>query len=327
MSGSGGYAARLSEYKNKGVVGLTERFDSSRVLESKLDRLHKLLVSSKSVVVLTGAGISTSAGIPDFRGPKGIWTLEEKAKAEKERAKRKKGSSSKADAKKQKTPAASDEPGSLVTVDTTDDSSTSPLPSTASATTIATTAATTPPPSDLFQVVPPTPTHMALAKLVQLNHIDYIITQNVDGLHLRSGVPRNKLSILHGDCFTEKCEKCGYEYFRDFDIGGVSFRKTGRTCEQPGCEGALRDTILDWEDELPEEDFGLAEDKCDEADLVLALGTSLRIIPAGQLPLRAKKFVVVNLQNTPYDDKAELVIAAKVDEVMNDLCSRLNVTL
>ena len=89
------------------------------------------------------------------------------------------------------------------------------------------------------------------------------------------------------------------------------------------CSSALRCSVSI----ASPQDFGLAEDKCDEADLVLALGTSLRIIPAGQPPLRAKKFVVVNLQKTPYDDKAELVVAAKVDEVMNDLCSRLNVTL
>lgn len=320
MSGSGGYAARLSEYKNKGVVGLTEKFDNSRVLEAKLAKLHSLFVSSKSIVVLTGAGISTSAGIPDFRGPKGIWTLEEKEK--KNLKKKRKGASETKSKKQKKSTNESAEFGSLVTVD--DDalsalSAHSALPTTTS-------SSSPPPPSpNLFQVVPPTPTHLALASLVKQNHISHIITQNVDGLHIRSGVPRSNLSILHGDCFTEKCELCSKEYFRDFDIGGVSFKLTGRHCEEPNCNGALRDTILDWEDELPEEDFALAEEKCEQADLVLALGTSLRIIPAGQLPLKAKKFVVVNLQVTPYDSKAELCIAAKVDEVMVDLCSGLGV--
>lgn len=69
----------------------------------------------------------------------------------------------------------------------------------------------------------------------------------------------------------------------------------------------------------------MAQDVCDEADLVLALGTSLRIVPAGQLPLRAKKFVIVNLQNTPYDSEAELVIHAKVDEVMTGLMKLLRI--
>jgi len=58
------YAARLSDYQNKGVCGLPENTDSSRVLLTKLKKLHELVVKSKHTVILTGAGISTSAGIP-----------------------------------------------------------------------------------------------------------------------------------------------------------------------------------------------------------------------------------------------------------------------
>ncbi len=62
--------------QNKGVCGLPESFDSKRALAYKLDKLVQLLQLSRHTVVLTGAGISTSAGIPDFRGPNGIWTKE-----------------------------------------------------------------------------------------------------------------------------------------------------------------------------------------------------------------------------------------------------------
>lgn len=174
-----------------------------------------------------------------------------------------------------------------------------------------------------FPNVPPTYTHIVLAKLLELDIIDYIVTQNVDGLHLRSGVPRSKLSILHGDCFLEKCEKCKKEYVRDFDIGGVSFRKTGRYCENRHCGGALRDTILDWEDELPDDDLNKAIHECENADLVLALGTSLRILPAGTLPLKARKFVVINLQETPYNSEASLIIQHPVDIVFMELMKKL----
>ena len=205
--GSGGYAARLSEYKNKGVVGLPERHDSTRVLEKKLLKLAQLVYASPKIAVLTGAGISTSAGIPDFRGPKGIWTLEDKEK-------KKAGKSRKRKHEETSTEGGGEEV--TLEIESSSPPSDDPLPL----------------PGDPFQAVPPTPTHMALAKLVSCNVLQCIITQNVDGVHLRSGVPRDKLCILHGDCFTEKCEKCGEEYFRDFDIGGVSFKYTGRSCEK-----------------------------------------------------------------------------------------------
>ena len=87
------YAARLSEYNHKGVCGVAEHSDSTRALASKIKRLSTMFRRAKHVVVHTGAGISTSAGIPDFRGPDGVWTLEKAAEkaanTEKRRQKRK----------------------------------------------------------------------------------------------------------------------------------------------------------------------------------------------------------------------------------------------
>ena len=65
------------------------------------------------------------------------------------------------------------------------------------------------------------------------------------------------------------------------------------------CGGVLRDTLLDWEDPLPEDELAQSEAHCEQADVVLALGTSLRIEPAGSLPTLAKSFLLVNLQHTP----------------------------
>lgn len=88
---SEGYASRLSEYNHKGVCGLPEVFDSKRAIKAKVNKLVELLEEASHVVVITGAGVSTSAGIPDFRGPKGVWTKEQEAEREKQR----KGSPSK----------------------------------------------------------------------------------------------------------------------------------------------------------------------------------------------------------------------------------------
>jgi mono-ADP-ribosyltransferase sirtuin 6 len=230
--------------------------------------------ASQHTVILTGAGISTSAGISDFRGPTGIWTLEEE-KSGKKKKKRKR-----------------------------DDT------------------ATAAPAKMDFSKAKPTVTHRAITKLVSARRVDYVITQNVDGLHRRSGLSREDHAVLHGCAFTEKCSSCGAEHFRDTDVGGMSFQKTGKKCEV--CRtGDLVDTLLDWEDPLPKVDFERACAECEKADLVVCLGTSLRIEPAGSLPATAKKFVIVNLQQTPYDDKAALVIRGRVDEVMQGVTERL----
>ena len=75
------------------------------------------------------------------------------------------------------------------------------------------------------------------------------------------------------------------------DTGGLSFQPTGHECDE--CGGSLHDILLDWEDPVLEMDR--AEEECTKADLVLCLGTSLRIEPVGNLPLLAKEFVIVNL--------------------------------
>jgi NAD+-dependent protein deacetylase sirtuin 6 len=94
----------------------------------------------------------------------------------------------------------------------------------------------------------------------------------------------------------------------------VSFKPTGRKCDE--CGGALCDTLLDWEDPLPEDDLDRSNAYCREADLVICLGTSLRIQPAGSMPTLAKQFVIVNLQETPEDGNAALVIRERVDKVV-----------
>jgi mono-ADP-ribosyltransferase sirtuin 6 len=239
-----------------------------------LKRLTGLIRESRHTVVLTGAGISTSAGIPDFRGPQGIWTAEKKKTAKKRKL---------LDARPETKQGASVE--------------------------------------EDFSKASPTLTHRAICKLVELHKIQYCITQNVDGLHRRSGLSRQHHSVLHGCVFTEVCEDCKTEHFRDYDVGGMSFQPTGRECEE--CKGSLRDILLDWDDELPEEDLERATDHCLRADLVLCLGTSLRIEPAGSLPTLARKFVIVNLQETPYDKEATLIVRAPVDEVMNEVMTQL----
>ncbi|KAL8469700.1 hypothetical protein ACS0TY_032514 [Phlomoides rotata] len=265
-----GYAEKLSVIEDVGNVGMVEFFDSPHVLHDKVERLAMMIQKSKHLVVFTGAGISTSCGIPDFRGPKGIWTLQRQGK---------------------------------------------PLPE-----------ASLP-----FHRATPTPTHMALVELEKAGILKFLISQNVDGLHLRSGMPREKLSELHGNIFMEICPSCGAEYMRDFETETIGLKETSRRCSKAGCGAKLRDSVLDWEDALPPREMDPAEKHCKMADVVLCLGTSLQITPACNLPLKCLKgggkIVIVNLQKTPKDKKASLVMHGLVDKVIIGVMNMLNMRI
>ncbi|XP_002761636.1 NAD-dependent protein deacylase sirtuin-6 isoform X1 [Callithrix jacchus] len=269
------YAAGLSPYADKGKCGLPEIFDPPEELERKVWELARLVWQSSNVVFHTGAGISTASGIPDFRGPHGVWTMEERGLAPK--------------------------------FDTT------------------------------FESARPTQTHMALVQLERVGLLRFLVSQNVDGLHVRSGFPRDKLAELHGNMFVEECAKCKTQYVRDTVVGSMGLKATGRLCTVAkarglrACRGELRDTILDWEDSLPDRDLALADEASRNADLSITLGTSLQIRPSGNLPLATKRrggrLVIVNLQPTKHDRHADLRIHGYVDEVMTRLMKHLGLEI
>ncbi|KAK4275309.1 hypothetical protein QN277_018415 [Acacia crassicarpa] len=265
-----GYAEKLSYIEDVGSVGMTEYFEPAQVLQEKIEQLAVVIKKSKHLVVFTGAGISTSCGIPDFRGPKGIWTLQRDGK---------------------------------------------PLPE-----------ASLP-----FHRAVPSLTHMALVELEKAGILKFVVSQNIDGLHLRSGIPREKLAELHGNSFMETCPSCGAEYFRDFEVETIGMKETLRRCSNAKCRKRLKDTVLDWEDALPPKEMGPAEKHCREADIVLCLGTSLQITPACNLPLKALpgggKVVIVNLQKTTKDKKASLVIHGPVDKVIEGVMNLLSLKI
>jgi NAD-dependent SIR2 family protein deacetylase len=256
-----------------------EIFDSPEELEQKVGKLAALISSNSHVIAFTGAGISTSCGIPDYRssldtclatGP-GSWAL---AAAKQKRTKK----------------------------------FTGPLRAI------------------------PSITHMSLVQLQRAGMLQHVVSQNTDGLHRRSGLPRSALSELHGNSNLEYCLDCGNEYMRDFrtrakdaDVRGgkgALFHLTGRLCK---CGGKLRDSIVNFTESLPRQTLATAEKQGKKAGLCLVLGSSCTVTPAADVPPLAQKMVVVNLQRTPLDSDSNMAlrIHAKTDDVMKLLMEKL----
>ncbi|XP_070511868.1 NAD-dependent protein deacetylase Sirt6 isoform X2 [Cardiocondyla obscurior] len=187
-----------------------------------------------------------------------------------------------------------------------------------------------------FDEAIPTKTHMALKKLIEAKKVKFIISQNIDGLHLRSGIQRQHLAELHGNMFTEQCDKCGRQFIRNFATKSVGKKSLDTVCrsEQIGgrpCRGRMHDTILDWEHNLPDSDLTLSDLHSSVADLSICLGTTLQIIPSGNLPLYTKKYggrlVICNLQPTKHDKKADLIINGNVDEIVVAVMKKLGLEI
>jgi len=157
---------------------------------------------------------------------------------------------------------------------------------------------------------------------------------------------------VHGNFFLEKCEACGQEYPRDFEVETVGFKVTPtRRCTRPvrrgclrhdgtvedmnvaeECGGRLRDMTLDWESTLPVDEYLRAVRETRTAKLVICLGTSLRITPICEAPQKVRRrdaagttgrMVIVNLQRTKKDERASMIIHAPCDDVMHSIVRTL----
>jgi len=168
--------------------------------------------------------------------------------------------------------------------------------------------------------------------------VQFIITQNIDGLHLRSGVPRRALAELHGNMFLDQCDKCKRMFVRHSPAPTVGQKFVGTDCPSVrsngrNCRGKLKDFVLDWEHELPETDLSLSDSHSVLADLSIVMGSTLQIIPAGNMPTYAKKYheegrlVICNLQPTKQDKKADLNIHTYVDDVMRAVMKNLDLEI
>ncbi len=242
-------------------------------LEEKIDLAANWIAESERLVVFTGAGISTSSGLPDFRGPEGLWTRRDKG-----------------------------------------------LP---------------PPKSIPWDQVEPNPNHYAIAELMEMGILDYLISQNVDGLHAKSGIPFDILAELHGNQYFMKCLDCGKKM--TFEDAGWDKRKWGpgyRThrirkgqpsC--PHCEGRLISSIVNFGDPLPYDELQESITRSQNSDVFFVIGSSLVVTPAANMPGIAKqngaKLIIINKGETPYDNVCDLRFDNKIEDVLPPIMEKV----
>jgi len=161
--------------------------------------------------------------------------------------------------------------------------------------------------------------HRALARLVEQGKMTAIITQNVDGLHQRSGVPASKIIELHGNTTYATCLDCGHRH--ELEPIRKAFLADGTlpVCEK--CEGIVKTATISFGQAMPEIQMARAQDETVRCDLFMVLGSSLVVYPAAGFPRIAKrqgaKLVILNRDPTDQDDDADLVLHNEIGPTMS----------
>jgi len=161
--------------------------------------------------------------------------------------------------------------------------------------------------------------HRALAKLVEQGRMSAVITQNVDGLHQRSGIPDAKVIELHGNATYAACLDCGHRC--ELEPIKKAFLGSGKLPLCAKCDGIVKTATISFGQAMPEIAVARAQDETMACDLFLVLGSSLVVYPAAGFPRLAKRkgagLVIVNRDPTDQDSDADMVIHGEIGPTMS----------
>jgi len=246
-------------------------------MESLKERTRKtvdLLKKSRKTFVLTGAGISTESGIPDYRSKgTGLWEKYDPI------------------AKASRSALISD-PGGFYNF--------------------------TLPRWIKYANAEPNIAHRVLADMEEKGFIRGIITQNIDGLHIKAG--SKNVWEVHGHLRTFRCMNCSHKY--DFSEVVRQFENSvvPPICEV--CSGIIRPDVVLFEDPMSS-DYYSALEALDGCELLMVVGSSLQVYPVADMPRLAKELVIINKEPTPFDSRAAVTAHCKASEFFEELGSVL----
>lgn len=243
--------------------------------ERALAAVRDLIDAARRIVVLTGAGISTDSGIPDFRGPQGLWTRNPEAEkmatlhhyvADPEVRKR-------AWRTRLESPMHDREPNEG---------------------------------------------HRALVTLEGRGILDTLITQNVDGLHLKAGSSPERVIEIHGTSREVVCLSCGERAPMERALARVRAGEADPPCRS--CGGILKSATISFGQGLVQKDLERAGDAARRCDLMMAIGTKLSVYPiAGVVPVAKEAgahVVILNAEPTEMDSLADAVLRGSISALL-----------
>jgi NAD-dependent deacetylase len=220
-------------------------------------RLATYLRTARRILIFTGAGISTASGIPDFRGPQGVWTrrkpvyyqdfmMSEAARIEHWEYKLE-GWAAMSEAR-------------------------------------------------------PNVVHEAIVRLEKAGKVLMVVTQNIDGLHSLAGTSPERLVELHGTNSLVECQSCGRRGDPDPHLDLFRVNRRAPLC---ACGGFLKFATISFGQSLDPKTLERAADAANNADLVVALGSTLSVYPASSFPLQAAErgvpYIIINRGATDHD--------------------------
>jgi len=222
----------------------------------RIDTLAQWMFEAKHLVVFTGAGISTESGLPDFRGPDGIWTRQAKGLPTKPRD---------------------------------------------------------------FSSAEPNAGHLAIVDLQKLGKLSFLISQNVDNLHLRSGIRLDLLAELHGNVTKLRCTRCKAQVDKSANI------------DRCFCGGRLVSSVVNFGQSLPQKELTDSHWHSQNCDLFIVAGSSLVVTPAADMPRVAlesgARLVIINQGETPLDRAVHLRFGEGTGEVLSPAVDRLKMLM
>ena len=169
----------------------------------------------------------------------------------------------------------------------------------------------------------PNAAHYAVARLEELGYLKSVITQNIDMLHSRAG--NTVVYELHGHMREGTCIGCYKKYDGEFVLDEVLTHHGVPYC--PACGAPIKPDVILFGEQLPYQAFNAAERELRKADLMIVIGSSLEVAPAGDMPIIARrhgaKLIIINLDPTPIDSMANIVLHTRAAETMSAIMQQL----